>query len=165
MAAKVTWRPVGARKSVGTPDLVLELWHSASAQTLKRYEIMEKRKKRMWIRLSEDEYRQFRGKAVRFPSMSAMLRKAVSLMDAEGAVSRIEMVRQLTDLYRRHDASLSMAGNNLNQIAKNLNTLALVDRLNEPYIRQIAMPEIIEALKMVESVRNELYRTVKSAVR
>ncbi len=119
----------------------------------------------MWIRLSEDEYRQFRGKAARFPSMSAMLRKAVSLMDAEGAVSRIEMVRQLTDLYRRHDASLSMAGNNLNQIAKNLNTLALVDRLNEPYIRQIAMPEIIEALKMVESVRNELYRTVKSAVR
>lgn len=126
---------------------------------------MEQKVKRVWIRLSPQEEAEFLRKAQSFPSMSAMIRKAVELLDNEGAVQRLERMKSLTKLYHEFDSGLAIVGNNLNQAVRNFNRLTAQAQVTTPFITDVVYPAVKDTQVLVGEIKNALKDAVKSSVR
>ena len=86
---------------------------------------MEKKTKRLWIRLSPEEEALFKRKAARYSTISAMVRDAVKQFDDTATVGQIDALNKMTDLYLKFQQDLSWLGGNFNQTMKRANELAI----------------------------------------
>ena len=99
---------------------------------------MEKKTKRLWIRLSPEEEALFKRKAARYSTVSAMVRDAVKQFDDTATVGQIDALNKMTDLYLKFQQDLSWLGGNFNQTMKRANELAINHRA-DAYVGVVAL--------------------------
>lgn len=126
---------------------------------------MEKRSKIIKVRLSEQEFGEFKRKAAGLGSRSAMVRKAVEAFRNEAAVEKFERMKELDGYFKKVDRELSAIGNNLNQTAKRVNELQNAYLLTGPYVQTVVLPLVEETLHLLSELKLEFYREVKSTMR
>lgn len=119
----------------------------------------------MWIWLSPAEEAVFRRKAESFRSVSAMVRRAVELLDDGAVAQRFERIKVLTELYREFDFGLAMIGSNLNQTTRNMNQLMIGGQVTGPFIREVVYPAVRDTMELVAEIKGALRESVKSSTR
>ena len=114
---------------------------------------MEKKTKRLWIRLSPEEEALFKRKAARYSTVSAMVRDAVKQFDDTATVGQIDALNKMTDLYLKFQQDLSWLGGNFNQTMKRANELAIAQELTPQFFEQVLYPQVTEIQKLINSVK------------
>ena len=112
---------------------------------------MEKKTKRLWIRLSPEEEALFKRKAARYTTISAMVRDAVKQFDDSATVGQIDALNKMTALYVKFQQDLSWLGGNFNQTMKRANELAIGQELTPQFFEQVLYPQVTEILKLIIS--------------
>lgn len=126
---------------------------------------MKDKVKNRMIRLSSDENERFIKKSKGFPSVSAMVRRAVEMLDNDAVSQRIEKVKSLTKFYSSFDAQLSRVGNNLNQIAKTLHKLEVSGSVTEPYLTKGVNKTVHDTFSLLCEIRRSLDDIVRTSIR
>ena len=116
---------------------------------------MEKKTKRLWIRLSPEEEALFKRKAAHYSTVSAMVRDAVKQFDDTATVGQIDALNKMTDLYLKFQQDLSWLGGNFNQTMKRANELAIAQELTPQFFEQVLYPQVTEIQKLINSVKRE----------
>ena len=122
---------------------------------------MEKKTKRLWIRLSPEEEALFKRKAARYSTISAMVRDAVKQFDDTATVGQIDALNKMTDLYLKFQQDLSWLGGNFNQTVKRANELAIAEELTPQFFEQTLYPQVAEIQKLINSIKGELHYIAK----
>lgn len=68
---------------------------------------MERKTKRLWIRISPEDEALFKRKVANYKSVSAMIRAAVNQLDDTATQGKIAAIHQLHDFYQRYQQQLS----------------------------------------------------------
>ena len=126
---------------------------------------MEKKTKRLWIRLSPEEEALFKRKAARYTTISAMVRDAVKQFDDTATHGKLDALRQMTALYRKYQQDLSWLGGNFNQTMKRANELAIGQELTPQFFEQVLYPQVTEILKLLNSIKREQHDIAKQLTR
>ena len=122
---------------------------------------MEKKTKRIWIRLSPDEEALFRRKAVRYKTVSAMVRDAVRQFDDTATRGKIEAINRMTDLYVKYQQDLSWLGGNFNQTVKRANELAIGQELTPQFFEQVLYPQVGQLQQLLSDIKREQHDIAK----
>ena len=122
---------------------------------------MEKKTKRLWIRLSPEEEALFKRKAAHYSTVSAMVRDAVKQFDDTATVGQIDALNKMTDLYLKFQQDLSWLGGNFNQTMKRANELAMAQELTPQFFEQVLYPQVTEIQKLINSVKREQHDIAK----
>ena len=122
---------------------------------------MEKKSKRLWIRLSPEEEALFKRKAARYSTISAMVRDAVKQFDDTATHGKLDALRQMTTLYRKYQQDLSWLGGNFNQTMKRANELAIGQELTPQFFEQVLYPQVTEIQKLINSIKREQHDIAK----
>ena len=122
---------------------------------------MEKKTKRLWIRLSPEEEALFKRKAAHYSTVSAMVRDAVKQFDDTATVGQIDALNKMTDLYLKFQLDLSWLGGNFNQTMKRANELAIAQELTPQFFEQVLYPQVTEIQKLINSVKREQHDIAK----
>lgn len=122
---------------------------------------MEKREKRLWIRVSEQEHRQIYIKASSYGSVSAMVRDAIARLDPVSETTKFEIIRELTQQCHILENDLSWAGSNLNQLAKRANEARVAGIISAVFYTEILLPELQTVREDVGKIRETLIETAK----
>ena len=122
---------------------------------------MEKKTKRLWIRLSPEEEALFKRKAAHYSTVSAMVRDAVKQSDDTATVGQIDALNKMTDLYLKFQQDLSWLGGNFNQTMKRANELAIAQELTPQFFEQVLYPQVTEIQKLINSVKREQHDIAK----
>ena len=122
---------------------------------------MEKKTKRLWIRLSPEEEALFKRKAAHYSTVSAMVRDAVKQFDDTATVGQIDALNKMTDLYLKFQQDLSWLGSNFNQTMKRANELAIAQELTPQFFEQVLYPQVTEIQKLINSVKREQHDIAK----
>ena len=122
---------------------------------------MEKKTKRLWIRLSPEEEALFKRKAAHYSTVSAMVRDAVKQFDDTATVGQIDALNKMTDLYLKFQQDLSWLGGNFNQTMKRANELAIAQELTQQFFEQVLYPQVTEIQKLINSVKREQHDIAK----
>ena len=122
---------------------------------------MEKKTKRLWIRLSPEEEALFKRKAAHYSTVSAMVRDAVKQFDDTATVGQIDALNKMTDLYLKFQQDLSWLGGNFNQTVKRANELAIAEELTPQFFEQTLYPQVAEIQKLINSIKGELHDIAK----
>ena len=122
---------------------------------------MEKKTKRLWIRLSPEEEALFKRKAAHYSTVSAMVRDAVKQFDDTATVGQIDALNKMTDLYLKFQQDLSWLGGNFNQTMKRANELAIAQELPPQFFEQVLYPQVTEIQKLINSVKREQHDIAK----
>ena len=122
---------------------------------------MEKKTKRIWIRLSPEEDALFKRKAVRYTTISAMIRDAVKQFDDTATVGQIDALNKMTALYVKFQQDLSWLGGNFNQTMKRANELAIGQELTPQFFEQVLYPQVTEIQKLINSIKREQHDIAK----
>ena len=126
---------------------------------------MEQRTKRLWIRLSPEEETLFRRKAIRYKTVSQMVRDAVSQFDDTATHGKLDALRQMTAFYHKYQQDLSWLGGNFNQTMKRANELAIGQELTPQFFEQVLYPQVTEILKLLNSIKREQHDIAKQLTR
>lgn len=122
---------------------------------------MEKREKRLWIRVSEQEHRRICAKANAYGSVSAMVRDAIARLDPVPATAKFEIIRELTQQCHTIENDLSWAGSNLNQLARRANEAMVAGIIPAVFFTEILLPELRSVGVDVGKIRETLVETAK----
>ena len=122
---------------------------------------MEKKTKRLWIRLSLEEEALFKRKAARYTTISAMVRDAVKQFDDSATVGQIDALNKMTALYVKFQQDLSWLGGNFNQTMKRANELAIGQELTPQFFEQVLYPQVTEIQKLINSIKREQHDIAK----
>ena len=122
---------------------------------------MEKKTKRLWIRLSPEEEALFKRKAAHYSTVSAMVRDAVKQFDDTATIGQIDALNKMTDLYLKFQQDLSWLGGNFNQTMKRANELAIAQELTPQFFEQVLYPQVTEIQKLINSVKREQHDIAK----
>ena len=122
---------------------------------------MEKKTKRLWIRLSTEEEALFKRKAARYTTISAMVRDAVKQFDDTATVGQIDALNKMTALYVKFQQDLSWLGGNFNQTMKRANELAIGQELTPQFFEQVLYPQVTEIQKLINSIKREQHDIAK----
>ena len=122
---------------------------------------MEQKTKRLWIRLSPDEEALFRRKAVRYMTVSAMVRDAVRQFDDTATRGKIDAINRMTDLYLKHQQELSWLGGNFNQTVKRANELAIGQQLTPQFFEHVFYPQVEQIQTLLHDIKREQHQIAK----
>ena len=118
---------------------------------------MKKKCIRLEIRLTEDESQMFQNKAQNYGgNMSAMVRDAVRRFDDKRTRGKIETMETLLQFYKKYQQQLSWLGGNFNQCMHRANELAIAGELHESYCRSLLIPETLNAIQAIRSIKAKL---------
>ena len=109
------------------------------------------------VRLNDEEMQLIQKKSQSYGgNTSAMIRDAVNRFDDKRTRGRIEAMTTLLSFYNKYQQQLSWLGGNFNQVMHRANELAIDDKLNESYFREVVMPEVKEAVKTIRGIKTGL---------
>lgn len=126
---------------------------------------MGRRTKRIEIRLTQEEAEAIRKNASGYSSLGHYIRCAVSEYSNIHAREQLRLMNTLGDYYRDYQNQLSWAGSNLNQSVKRANELAVAGLLTPAYIRDVLMPVVSATQDSINSLKSELEKLTKQALR
>lgn len=110
----------------------------------------EKKTKCVKVKMTPEEYRQWKAKAEPFGSMTTYIRSAVAEFSHVGSKEKTDRIIRLGDFYDRWTAELGHLGGNFNQSVKRANELAVSGLLSSAYMERL--------LVEIKQVRIELVR-------
>ena len=109
------------------------------------------------VRLNDEELQLFQKKSQSYGgNTSAMIRDAVTRFDDKRTRGRIEAMTTLLSFYTKYQQQLSWLGGNFNQVMHRANELAIDDKLNESYFREVVMPKVKETVKTIREIKTGL---------
>lgn len=124
---------------------------------------MNRRTKRIEIRLTEAEYAHITKKAESYNSIGHYIRSAIKEYSDIDAKQKLRLLADLGNFYRESRTDLAHIGGNLNQSVKRANELAVAGLLSGSYISQVLVPEIEKTRKSLDSFHRQLLSLTKKA--
>jgi len=124
-------------------------------------EEMRHKTKRLWIRMSPEEERLLKEKAVNYKTISSMVWDAIKIFDNKATIGKFDALNEMIALYRKYQQDLSWMGGNFNQIVKRANELAIGEELSMPYFKQVLFPKIEELQNLLCDIKREQYQIAK----
>ena len=122
---------------------------------------MGRKTKRLWIRMSLEEERLLKEKAVNYKTISSMVWDAIKLFDDKATIGKFDVLNEMVTLYRKYQQDLSWMGGNFNQIVKRANELAIGEELTIPYFKQVLFPKIKELQDLLCDIKREQHQIAK----
>ena len=126
---------------------------------------MERKTKRLWIRISAQDAELIKQKAVNYKTVSSMIWDAIKQFDDTGTKRKIAALNEMTALYKKYQQDLAWMGGNFNQVVKRANELAIANELTFPYFEKVLYPQIMELQKFLTAVKKEQHQIVKRLTR
>jgi len=124
-------------------------------------EEMEHKTKRLWIRMSPEEERLLKEKAVNYKTISSMVWDAIKIFDDKATIGKFDALNEMIALYRKYQQDLSWMGGNFNQVVKRANELAIGEELTMPYFKQVLFPKIEEFQNFLYDIKREQHQITK----
>ena len=124
-------------------------------------EEMEHKTKRLWIRMSPEEERLLKEKAVNYKTISSMVWDAIKIFDDKATIGKFDALNEMIALYRKYQQDLSWMGGNFNQVVKRANELAIGEELTMPYFKQVLFPKIEELQNLLCDIKREQHQIAK----
>ena len=122
---------------------------------------MGRKTKRLWIRMSPEEERLLKEKAVNYKTISSMVWDAIKIFDDKATIGKFDALNEMIALYRKYQQDLSWMGGNFNQIVKQANELAIGEELTMPYFKQVLFPKIKELQDLLCDIKREQHQIAK----
>ena len=126
---------------------------------------MERKTKRLWIRISAQDAELIRQKAANYKTVSSMIWDAIKQFDDTGTKRKIVALNEMTVLYKKYQQDLSWMGGNFNQVVKRANELAIANELTVPFFENVLYPRIEELQKLLTAIKLEQHQIVKRLTR
>ena len=126
---------------------------------------MERKTKRLWIRISAQDAELIKQKAANYKTVSSMIWDAIKQFDDTGTKRKIAALNEMTALYKQYQQDLAWMGGNFNQVVKRANELAIANELTLPYFEKVFYPQIMELQKLLTAVKQEQHQIVKRLTR
>ncbi len=117
---------------------------------------MERKTKRIYIRLTPDDEALFRRKAARYQTVSAMVRDAVKQFDDTATLGKIDALHAMMEYYKRYEQQLSWLGSNFNQSVHRANELAISEGLTPQFFEQVLYPQTKEIIGLIQELKRQL---------
>ena len=117
---------------------------------------MERKTKRIYIRLTPDDEALFRRKAARYQTVSAMVRDAVKQFDDTATLGKIDALHAMMEYYKRYEQQLSWLGSNFNQSVHRANELAISEELTPQFFEQVLYPQTTEIIGLIQELKRQL---------
>ena len=117
---------------------------------------MERKTKRIYIRLTPDDEALFRRKAARYQTISAMVRDAVKQFDDTVTLGKIDALHAMMEYYKRYEQQLSWLGSNFNQSVHRANELAISEELTPQFFEQVLYPQTKEIIGLIQELKRQL---------
>lgn len=117
---------------------------------------MERKTKRIYIRLTPDDEALFRRKAARYQTVSAMVRDAVKQFDDTATLGKIDALHAMMEYYKRYEQQLSWLGSNFNQSVHRANELAISEKLTPQFFEEVLYPQTKEIIRLIQELKRQL---------
>ncbi len=117
---------------------------------------MERKTKRIYIRLTPDDEALFRRKAARYQTVSAMVRDAVKQFDDTATLGKIDALHAMMEYYKRYEQQLSWLGSNFNQSVHRANELAISEGLTPQFFEHVLYPQTKEVIGLIQELKRQL---------
>lgn len=117
---------------------------------------MERKTKRIYIRLTPDDEALFRRKAARYQTVSAMVRDAVKQFDDTATLGKIDALHAMMEYYKRYEQQLSWLGSNFNQSVHRANELAISEELTPQFFELVLYPQTKEIIRLIQELKGQL---------
>ena len=117
---------------------------------------MERKTKRIYIRLTPDDEALFRRNAARYQTVSAMVRDAVKQFDDTATLGKIDALHAMMEYYKRYEQQLSWLGSNFNQSVHRANELAISEELTPQFFEQVLYPQTKEIIGLIQELKRQL---------
>lgn len=126
---------------------------------------MERKTKRLWIRISAQDAELIRQKATNYKTVSSMIWDAIKQFDDTGTKRKIVALNEMTVLYKKYQQDLSWMGGNFNQVVKRANELAIANELTVSFFENVLFPQIMELQKLLTAIKQEQHQIAKRLTR
>ena len=126
---------------------------------------MERKTKRLWIRISAQDAELIRQKAANYKTVSSMIWDAIKQFDDTGTKRKIVALNEMTVLYKKYQQDLSWMGGNFNQVVKRANELAIANELTVSFFENVLIPQIMELQKLLTAIKQEQHQIAKRLTR
>ena len=126
---------------------------------------MERKTKRLWIRISAQDAELIKQKAVNYKTVSSMIWDAIKQFDDTGTKRKIAALNEMMAFYKKYQQDLAWMGSNFNQVVKRANELAIANELTLPYFEKVLYPQIMGLQKLLTAVKKEQHQIVKRLTR
>ena len=126
---------------------------------------MERKTKRLWIRISAQDAELIKQKATNYKTVSSMIWDAIKQFDDVGTKRKITMLNEMMTFYKKYQQDLAWMGSNFNQVVKRANELAIANELTLPYFEKVLYPQIMELQKLLTAIKQEQHQIAKRLTR
>ena len=126
---------------------------------------MERKTKRLWIRISAQDAEQIKQKATNYKTVSSMIWDAIKQFDDVGTKRKIATLNEMMTFYKKYQQDLAWMGSNFNQVVKRANELAIANELTVPFFENVLFPRIEELQKLLTVIKQEQHQIVKRLTR
>ena len=126
---------------------------------------MERKTKRLWIRISAQDAEQIKQKATNYKTVSSMIWDAIKQFDDVGTKRKIATLNEMMTFYKKYQQDLAWMGSNFNQVVKRANELAIANELTLPYFESELYPQIMELQKLLTAIKQEQHQIAKRLTR
>ncbi len=126
---------------------------------------MERKTKRLWIRISAQDAELIKQKATNYKTVSSMIWDAIKQFDDVGTKRKIATLNEMMTFYKKYQQDLSWMGGNFNQVVKRANELAIANELTLPYFERVLYPQIMELQKLLTAIKQEQHQIAKRLTR
>lgn len=126
---------------------------------------MERKTKRLWIRISAQDAELIKQKAANYKTVSGMIWDAIKQFDDMGTKRKIVALNEMTAFYKKYQQDLSWMGGNFNQVVKRANELAIGNELTVSYFEDVLFPQIAELQKLLIAIKQEQHQIAKRLTR
>lgn len=116
---------------------------------------MENKTKRIEIRVTETEFNRIKENAQKFGSVAAYIKAAFVEFSDKGGVEHFKLLNELGDFYKEFQTSLNQVGNNINQVARHLNTMGVGEDMEVEKAKAIV--EASPTLTICQDLLTEIY--------
>ena len=126
---------------------------------------MERKTKRLWIRISAQDAELIKQKATNYKTVSSMIWDAIKQFDDVGTKRKIATLNEMMTFYKKYQQDLAWMGSNFNQVVKRANELAIANELTVPFFENVLFPRIEELQKLLTVIKQEQHQIVKRLTR
>lgn len=126
---------------------------------------MERKTKRLWIRISAQDAELIKQNATNYKTVSSMIWDAIKQFDDVGTKRKIATLNEMMTFYKKYQQDLAWMGSNFNQVVKRANELAIANELTLPYFESVLYPQIMELQKLLTAIKQEQHQIAKRLTR
>lgn len=127
--------------------------------------MIRKKTKRLFIRVSEEQYQLIKKRSIPFKSITSFVIAALNEFSDSSAKDRIEQRIRLTEIYLKLDEKMAHVGGNLNQAMHRINESAKIGRPYDVLIYTEILPRINELYDLCNELRVQVGKATKKAVK